>query len=69
MGNAWQQVFGPSSPPSGAFAAATTDAAGHWHNAALPPAVQGTEAVSCPSIGTCFALAWTTTVVLLKYRA
>jgi photosystem II stability/assembly factor-like uncharacterized protein len=68
MGDNWpvQVAFGGG--PDGAFAAATTDTRGPWRSATLPPAVQGTEAVSCPSIGTCFALAWTTTLVLLEYR-
>ena len=69
MGDNWPMVIPFGGGPSGAFAAATTDAARHWRSAALPPAVQGTEAISCPSVGTCFALAWTTTVVLLEYRA
>ncbi len=68
MGDNWPMVIPFGGGPIGGFAAGTI-AGGHWSSATLPPTVQGTEAVSCPSIGTCFALAWTTTVVLLEYRA
>ena len=68
MGDNWPMVIPFGGGPIGAFAAATTEGARHWRSATLPASVRGTEAVSCPSIRTCFALAWTTTIVLLEYR-
>jgi hypothetical protein len=69
MGDNWPMVIPFGGGPTGAFAASTTGASGRWRSATLPSTVQGTEAVSCPSAGTCFALAWTTTLVLLEHRA
>jgi hypothetical protein len=68
IGDEWPMQIPVGGWPIVGFAAATADTQGRWHSATLPPTVEGTEAISCPSTSTCFAVAWTTSLVMLEYE-